>query len=76
MLFWHKHDLDLALEDLTNWVPGPDQWSQEDKFVFQEALKVHGKSFHRIRERLPDKSIADLVKYYYRSVQNSFSDSE
>jgi hypothetical protein len=28
-------------------------------------VQFHGKSFHRIRQMLPDKSIATLVKYYY-----------
>ena len=68
MLSWHKHDLDLALQDLANWTPGPDQWREEEKIIFQEAFKVHGKSFHLIREKLPDKSMAALVRYYYRSV--------
>ena len=73
MFFWHKHDLHLALQDLANWTPGPDQWREEEKIIFQEAFKLHGKSFQRIREMLPDKSMAALVKYYYRSVQNKQS---
>ena len=36
--------------------------------MFEQAFQFHGKSFHRIRQMLPDKSIAALVKYYYRSV--------
>ena len=40
----------------------------EDKVLFEQAFQFHGKSFHRIRQMLPDKSIAALVKYYYRSV--------
>ena len=68
MLFWHQHDLDTALQDLGNFTPSPDQWSQEDKISFQEVIKVHGKSFPSIRQMLPHKSSRDLVKYYYRSV--------
>ena len=30
-----------------------------------QAFQFHGKSFHRIRQMLPDKSIAALVRYYY-----------
>ena len=33
--------------------------------LFEQAFQFHGKSFHRIRQMLPDKSIAALVKYYY-----------
>nr|XP_023029786.1 REST corepressor 2 isoform X1 [Leptinotarsa decemlineata] len=65
MLFWHKHDLDRAMMDLANFTPFPDEWSVEDKVLFEQAFQFHGKSFHRIRQMLPDKSIASLVKYYY-----------
>jgi len=65
MLFWHKHDLDRAMQDLANFTPFPDEWSVEDKVLFEQAFQFHGKSFHRIRQMLPDKSIAALVKYYY-----------
>ena len=65
MLFWHKHDLDRAIQDLANFTPFPDEWSVEDKVLFEQAFQFHGKSFHRIRQMLPDKTIAQLVKYYY-----------
>ena len=55
-----------ALPDLSNFTPFPDEWSVEDKVLFEQAFQFHGKSFHRIRQMLPDKSIAALVKYYYR----------
>ncbi|KAJ9584322.1 hypothetical protein L9F63_021322, partial [Diploptera punctata] len=65
MLFWHKHDLERAVQDLANFTPFPDEWTVEDKVLFEQAFQFHGKSFHRIRQMLPDKSIASLVKYYY-----------
>ncbi|XP_044748137.1 REST corepressor isoform X2 [Coccinella septempunctata] len=65
MLFWHKHDLDRAILDLANFTPFPDEWTVEDKVLFEQAFQFHGKSFHRIKQMLPDKSIASLVKYYY-----------
>jgi len=65
MLFWHKHNVDKALADLPNFTPFPDEWTVEDKVLFEQAFSFHGKSFHRIRQMLPDKSIASLVKYYY-----------
>uniref|UniRef100_U5EQ84 Putative corest n=1 Tax=Corethrella appendiculata TaxID=1370023 RepID=U5EQ84_9DIPT len=65
MLFWHKHDLERAVLDLANFTPFPDEWSVEDKVLFEQAFQFHGKSFHRIRQMLPDKSIASLVKFYY-----------
>jgi len=65
MLFWHKHMLQNALNDLPNFTPFPDEWTVEDKVLFEQAFQFHGKSFHRIRHMLPDKSIATLVKHYY-----------
>lgn len=65
MLFWHKNDLEKAALDLANFTPIRDHWSREDKILFEQAFLFHGKCFHRIRQMLPDKSIADLVKYYY-----------
>ncbi|XP_062595549.1 REST corepressor 1-like isoform X1 [Saccostrea cucullata] len=65
MLFWHKHNIEKALADLPNFTPFPDEWTVEDKVLFEQAFSFHGKSFHRIRQMLPDKSIASLVKYYY-----------
>ena len=50
MLFWHKHDVDKALQELSNFAPFPDDWSTEDKVLFEQAFSYHGKSFHRIRE--------------------------
>lgn len=50
MLFWHKHDLEKAMIDLSNFTPFPDEWSVEDKVLFEQAFQFHGKSFHRIRQ--------------------------
>lgn len=50
MLFWHKHDLNRASLDLANFTPFPDEWTVEDKVLFDQAFQFHGKSFHRIRQ--------------------------
>lgn len=65
MLCWHKFDLKTALTDLPNFTPFPDDWSVEDKVLFEQAFQFHDKHFTKIRQMLPDKSIASLVKYYY-----------
>jgi len=65
MVFWHKHDLEGAMLDLANYTPFSEKWNIEDKVMFEQAFQFHGKSFQRIRQMLPDKSVADLVKYYY-----------
>uniref|UniRef100_A0A3Q4ME41 REST corepressor 2 n=1 Tax=Neolamprologus brichardi TaxID=32507 RepID=A0A3Q4ME41_NEOBR len=65
MLLWHKHDVERSLADLANFTPFPDEWTVEDKVLFEQAFSFHGKSFHRIQQMLPDKLISSLVKYYY-----------
>ena len=71
MVFWHKHDLEGAMQDLANFTPFSEDWNLEDVVLFEQAFRFHGKSFQRIRQMLPDKSIADLVKYYYRLVDRN-----
>ncbi|XP_061922031.1 REST corepressor 2 [Entelurus aequoreus] len=65
MLLWHKHDVERSLADLANFTPFPDEWTVEDKVLFEQAFSFHGKSFHRIQQMLPEKQISGLVKYYY-----------
>ncbi|XP_023650864.1 REST corepressor 2-like isoform X2 [Paramormyrops kingsleyae] len=65
MLLWHKHDVEKSLADLANFTPSPEDWTVEDKVLFEQAFSFHGKSFHRIQQMLPDKLISSLVKYYY-----------
>lgn len=50
MLLWHKHDVEKSLADLANFTPFPDEWSLEDKVLFEQAFSFHGKSFARIQQ--------------------------
>lgn len=50
MLLWHKHDVERSLADLANFTPFPEEWSTEDKVMFEQAFGFHGKSFHRIQQ--------------------------
>lgn len=65
MLVWHKYDIERATQDLVNFVPRSEEWSATDQVLFEQAFQFHGKSFNRIRQMLPDKSMASLVKNYY-----------
>ncbi|CAG0915603.1 unnamed protein product [Notodromas monacha] len=65
LLAFHKHSMKEALEDLPNYEPFPDDWSPQDKLLFENAFEIHGKNFKRLQLMLPEKSIASLVKYYY-----------
>uniref|UniRef100_A0A1I8J1Z6 REST corepressor 2 n=1 Tax=Macrostomum lignano TaxID=282301 RepID=A0A1I8J1Z6_9PLAT len=66
MLYWHKHNIELATADLPNFVPFPDEWTHEEKLVFEQAFNFQGKQFSKIAHALPDKSVPHLVKYYYQ----------
>lgn len=65
MLSWHKFDLNRAYADLPNFVPYPSEWSVEDKVLFEQAYQFHEKQFSKIKQMLPDKSMANLINYYY-----------
>lgn len=54
MLFWHKHSIEKSLADLPNFTPFPDEWTVEDKVLFEQAFSFHGKSFHRIQQMVSD----------------------
>lgn len=65
VLYWHKFDLECAMADLANYLPYPDEWSMEDRALFEQAYQFYNKNFHKINTLLPDKKISSLVKYYY-----------
>merc|ERR1719352_1159139 len=74
MLFWHKHNMDRALQDLAYFTPVPNEWSMDDKILFEQAFKIQGKSFKRIQQMLPEKSIGSLVQHYYGRTRTSLMD--
>ncbi|XP_068121069.1 REST corepressor 1-like, partial [Hyperolius riggenbachi] len=41
MLFWHKHNIEKSLADLPNFTPFPDEWTVEDKVLFEQAFGFH-----------------------------------
>lgn len=55
MLLWHKHDVERSLADLANFTPFPEEWSTEDKVMFEQAFGFHGKSFHRIQQMVSQR---------------------
>ncbi|MEQ2211036.1 REST corepressor 2, partial [Xenoophorus captivus] len=65
MLLWHKHDVERSLADLANFTPFPDEWTVEDKVLFEQAFSFHGKSFHRIQQ---------MVRNGNKHTQTSFTD--
>uniref|UniRef100_A0A8D8YWU6 REST corepressor 3 n=1 Tax=Cacopsylla melanoneura TaxID=428564 RepID=A0A8D8YWU6_9HEMI len=52
-----------------------DKWSHQEREHFINAYNYHGKKFKLIQGSLPNKSIGDLVDYYYtwKKTRNSVS---
>jgi len=69
ILLFHDYNVSRARGELQQYKPaetGIDAWDADDRTMFQTAYRLHAKSFPKIKETLPNKSIAELVHYYYR----------
>jgi len=42
--------MEQALQDLGNFTPHPEEWTVEDKVLFEQAFQFHGKAFDKIRQ--------------------------
>ena len=58
MLCWHKFAVQTAKADLPNFTPFPDEWSVEDKVLFEQAFQFHDKHFHKIRQMVREIAAA------------------
>ena len=65
VLFNYNYDIKKAEAMLSCYKPCQDEWTQEDKIMFEKAVRVLGKSFRSIQNVLPNKSMASIVRYYY-----------
>ena len=65
LLVCHRYNIDDANNDLVNFVPYPDDWTPLEKQTFEIGFQEHGKDFHKIKMMLPDKSVNNIVKFYY-----------
>lgn len=72
MLLWHKHDVERSLADLANFTPFPDEWTVEDKVLFEQAFSFHGKSFHRIQQMVRDVGKDTHTHYNHYSYQKHY----
>ncbi|CAF0765041.1 unnamed protein product [Rotaria sordida] len=60
-----KYKISTSKLLMQQYTPEIDEWTVEEKCLFEQAYKFYGKMFSRIRQMLPDKSVGDLVRYYY-----------
>lgn len=65
LLVCHRYNIEDANNDLVNFVPYPDDWTPLEKQTFEIGFQEHGKDFHKIKMMLPDKSVNNIVKFYY-----------
>lgn len=72
MLLWHKHDVERSLADLANFTPFPEEWSTEDKVMFEQAFGFHGKSFHRIQQMVRQRELRHTLLFFksFKSLKN------
>lgn len=60
-----KYRLSVSKILMQQYTPEIDEWTIEEKCLFEQAFKFYGKIFARIKQMLPDKTVGDLVRYYY-----------
>lgn len=65
MLCWHKFDLERAFADLPNFTPFPDEWTVEDKVLFEQAFQFHDKHFHKIKQMVALMLFAFVYIYFH-----------
>lgn len=53
--------------------PAPDQWSNEDKALFQELLAQHGENFKRIAVAMPNKTTVQVAEYAKTAILEAFA---
>ena len=50
LLFYNKYDIQKSFSDMSIFVPTPNEWTNEDKIVFEQAFMFHGKNFNKIKQ--------------------------
>ncbi|GFQ70364.1 REST corepressor [Trichonephila clavata] len=64
ILFWNAYDLEKTREEVMKYRPNLDNWSREDKALFEECFQLYGKNFGMIRKMLPNKPMKSMIEYY------------
>ena len=66
VLYWNKMYVEASIEDLKEYEPKIDSWSQNEQEAFEAALRMHKKDFSRINQVFPDQTLKSIVENYYR----------
>ncbi|XP_071989087.1 REST corepressor 3-like isoform X1 [Engystomops pustulosus] len=65
LLHINNYDIKKAMSEIKDFMPITENWSDEEKRLFVKGLRIYGKRFHLIQKMIPQKSTAQIVKYYY-----------
>lgn len=79
MLFWHKHNIEKSLADLPNFTPFPDEWTVEDKVLFEQGFSFHGKTFHRIQQmvsKMAETTLTIIIKHVLERISSFTKQSD
>lgn len=79
MLFWHKHNIEKSLADLPNFTPFPDEWTVEDKVLFEQGFSFHGKTFHRIQQmvsKMAETTLTIQIKHVLERISSFTNQSD
>lgn len=49
LLLWHKHSIQKATSDIGNFLPFVNEWTDDEKTLFEQAFLCHGKFFSKIK---------------------------
>jgi len=50
LLTVNNYDYKKAIVKCKEYVPTPDEWSIEDKIIFEQAYNIYGKNFYKIKQ--------------------------
>ena len=50
LLYFNNYDIKQSIIDMSIYLPSPNEWTDEDKILFEHAYMFHGKNFNKIRQ--------------------------
>ncbi|KAJ1356778.1 hypothetical protein KIN20_014567 [Parelaphostrongylus tenuis] len=64
-------DFNIAREKVKKRLPINEEWSEDDRALFKQALLMFGKRFDKIRQMMPYRSMSSIIQFYYNTKKDS-----